>query len=59
MLASRKEGDRRAASGRLGAYAGIITEGAAKGVVTLPGVGKITCCEQPERMARTPPPASR
>ncbi len=54
-LAERTGGDKKAASGMLEALTGIITETVSQGgAVTLPGVGKITCRERPERMARNP-----
>ena len=54
-IAERTGGDKKAASGMLDALTGIITETVSQGgAVTLPGVGKITCRERPERMARNP-----
>ena len=47
--------DKKAAGAALDAMTGIITrEVAAGGAVTLPGVGKISCRERPERMERNP-----
>ena len=52
-IAERIGGDKKAAIGMLDALTGIITETVSQGgAVTLPGVGKITCRERPERMAR-------
>ncbi len=54
-LAERPGGDKKAASGMLDALTGIITETVSQGgAVTLPGVGKISLRERPERMARNP-----
>ena len=51
-IAERTGGDKKAASGMLDALTGIITETVSQGgAVTLPGVGKITCHERPERMS--------
>jgi len=47
--------DKKSASGALDAVVKIITdEVSGGGAVTLPGVGKIYCCERPERMVRNP-----
>ena len=54
-LAERTGGDKKAASSMLDALTGIITETVSQGgAVTLPGVGKISLRERPERMARNP-----
>ncbi|TNC66427.1 HU family DNA-binding protein [Rubellimicrobium roseum] len=54
-LAERTGGDKKQASAMLDALTGIITETVSQGgAVTLPGVGKITCRERSERMARNP-----
>ena len=54
-LAERTAGDKKAASAMLEALTGIITETVSQGgAVTLPGVGKISLRERPERMARNP-----
>ena len=54
-LAERTGGDKKAASGMLDALTGIITETVSQGgAVTLPGVGKISLRERPERMMRNP-----
>jgi DNA-binding protein HU-beta len=54
-LAERTGGDRKAVSEMLDALTGVITETVSQGgAVTLPGVGKISCRERPERMARNP-----
>ncbi len=54
-LAGRTGSDKKAAGAMLDALTGIITQTVAQGgSVTLPGVGKITCRERPERMVRNP-----
>jgi DNA-binding protein HU-beta len=47
--------DKKTASAQLDALSTIITrEIAAGGAVTLPGIGKVSCRERPERMVRNP-----
>ena len=54
-LAEEMGTDKKAASGALDAICNLITrEVAGGGAVTLPGVGKISCRERPERMVRNP-----
>ena len=52
-LAEQMGGDKKAASSMFDALTGIITETVSQGgAVTMPGVGKISLRERPERMAR-------
>ena len=54
-LADATGGDKKAVGAMLDALTGIITQTISEGgAVTLPGVGKITCRERPERVARNP-----
>ena len=54
-LAEEMESDKKSASGALDAMCNLITrEVSGGGAVTLPGVGKISCRERPERMVRNP-----
>ena len=54
-LAERMGGDKKGAGAVLDALTGIITETvSAGGSVTLPGVGKISVRERPERTVRNP-----
>jgi len=54
-IAEELESDKKAAAAALDAITSIITrEVSAGGAVTLPGVGKISCRERPERMVRNP-----
>ncbi len=54
-LAEATGTDKKAASAMLDALAGIITDTVSQGgAVMLPGVGKISLRERPERMARNP-----
>ena len=54
-LAEEMGTDKKSASGALDAICNLITrEVAGGGAVTLPGVGKISCRERPERMVRNP-----
>ena len=54
-LAEGMQTDKRAAGAVLDALTGIITRTVSQGgAVTLPGVGKISLRERPERMARNP-----
>ena len=54
-LADKMGADKKAASGALDAIVEVITEEVSNGgAVTLPGVGKISCRERPERMVRNP-----
>ena len=54
-LAERTGGDKKAAGSMLDALTSIITETVSQGgAVNLPGVGKISLRERPERMARNP-----
>ena len=54
-LAEEMGTDKKSAGGALEAICNLITrEVAGGGAVTLPGVGKISCRERPERMVRNP-----
>ena len=54
-LAEEMGSDKRSASSALDAMCNLITrEVSGGGAVTLPGVGKISCRERPERMVRNP-----
>ena len=54
-LAEEMGSDKKSASSALDAMCNLITrEVAGGGAVTLPGVGKISCRERPERMVRNP-----
>ena len=54
-LAEEMGSDKKSASGALDAMCNLITrEVSGGGAVTLPGVGKISCRERPERMVRNP-----
>ena len=54
-LAEKMDADKKTAGAALDAITDIImSEVAAGGAVTLPGVGKIYCKERPERMVRNP-----
>lgn len=54
-LAEEMGSDKKSASGALDAMCSLITrEVSGGGAVTLPGVGKISCRERPERMVRNP-----
>jgi DNA-binding protein HU-beta len=54
-LADAMGSDKKTAGGALDALCDLITrEVAGGGAVTLPGVGKISCRERPERMVRNP-----
>ena len=54
-LAEEMGTDKKSAGGALAAICNLITrEVAGGGAVTLPGVGKISCRERPERMVRNP-----
>lgn len=54
-LAEEMGTDKKSAGGALEAICNLITrEVASGGAVTLPGVGKISCRERPERMVRNP-----
>ena len=54
-IADEMGSDKKSASDALAAVCTIITkEVACGGAVTLPGVGKISCRERPERMVRNP-----
>jgi len=54
-LAEEMGTDKKSAVGALEAICNLITrEVAGGGAVTLPGVGKISCRERPERMVRNP-----
>jgi DNA-binding protein HU-beta len=54
-LAEELGSDKKAAAAALDAVCAIITkEVAAGGAVTLPGVGKVFCKDQPARMVRNP-----
>lgn len=54
-LAEEMGSDKKAAGAALDAICGLITrEVAAGGAVTLPGIGKIFCKDQPARMVRNP-----
>ena len=54
-LADEMASDKKSAGGALDAICNIITkEVSGGGAVTLPGVGKISCRERPERMVRNP-----
>ena len=54
-LAEEMGTDKKSAGGALDAICNLITrEVAGGGAVTLPGVGKISCRERPERMVRNP-----
>ena len=54
-LAGEMGADKKSASGALDAMCNLITrEVSGGGAVTLPGVGKISCRERPERMVRNP-----
>ena len=54
-LADATGSDKKSAGAMLDALTGVITRTVAEGgAVTLPGVGKITCRERPERTARNP-----
>ena len=55
VLADEMGSDKKSAGGALDAICNIITrEVSGGGAVTLPGVGKISCRERPERMVRNP-----
>ena len=54
-LAEETQTDKKSAGAMLDALTGIITRTVSEGgAVTLPGVGKISLRERPERMARNP-----
>ena len=54
-LAEEMGSDKKSASGAIDAMCNLITrEVSGGGAVTLPGVGKISCRERPERMVRNP-----
>ncbi len=54
-LAEELGSDKKSASAALDAVSALITrEVSAGGAVTLPGIGKISCRERPERMVRNP-----
>ena len=54
-LAEKMDSDKKSAGAALDAICDLITsEVTAGGAVTLPGVGKISCRERPERMVRNP-----
>ncbi|MDH5797107.1 MAG: HU family DNA-binding protein [Paracoccaceae bacterium] len=54
-LAEEMGTDKKSASAALDAITSVITrEVSGGGAVTLPGVGKISCRERPERMVRNP-----
>jgi len=54
-LAEEMGSDKKSASSALDAMCNLITrEVSGGGAVTLPGVGKISCRERPERMVRNP-----
>ncbi len=54
-IAEEMGSDKKSASGALDAMCNLITrEVSGGGAVTLPGVGKISCRERPERMVRNP-----
>ena len=54
-LAEEMGSDKKSASGALDAMCNLNTrEVSGGGAVTLPGVGKISCRERPERMVRNP-----
>ena len=54
-LAEEMGSDKKSASSALDAMCNLITrEVAGGGAVTLPGVGKISCRERPERVVRNP-----
>jgi len=54
-LADKLDSDKKSASAALDAITEVITEEVSNGgAVTLPGVGKISCRERPERMVRNP-----
>lgn len=54
-LAEATGTDKKSASAALDALTSIVTrEIAGGGAVTLPGIGKVTCRERPERMVRNP-----
>ena len=54
-LADEMGSDKKSASGALDAMCNLITrEVSGGGAVSLPGVGKISCRERPERMVRNP-----
>ena len=54
-LAEEAQTDKKAAGAMLDALTGVITRTVTEGgAVTLPGVGKISLRERPERMARNP-----
>ena len=54
-LAEEMGSDKRSASSALDAMCNLITrEVSGGGAVALPGVGKISCRERPERMVRNP-----
>ena len=54
-LAEEMGSDKKSASSAIDAMCNLITrEVSGGGAVTLPGVGKISCRERPERMVRNP-----
>lgn len=54
-LAEKTEMDKKAAAATLDALTEIVmSEVAAGGAVTLPGIGKVFCRDRPERMVRNP-----
>lgn len=54
-LAEKLDSDKKSAAAALDAICAVITEEVSNGgAVTLPGVGKISCRERPERMVRNP-----
>ena len=54
-LAAEMGSDKKTAAAALDAIAAVVTkEVAAGGAVTLPGVGKVSCRERPERQVRNP-----
>jgi DNA-binding protein HU-beta len=54
-IAEKMGGDKKTASAALDALSEVVaSEVTGGGAVTIPGVGKITCRERPERMVRNP-----